>query len=79
MLDAIGVQIVESGCGVMKEPGLIVSNHFGLLDIMLWIAVAPVAFVGQAAARRVPIYGHSAAIMGRTRLALTSASGLVGG
>jgi 1-acyl-sn-glycerol-3-phosphate acyltransferase len=50
--------------GAVPERGLVVSNHLSYLDILVFSALAPCAFVSKKEVRRWPIFGFFAAIAG---------------
>jgi lyso-ornithine lipid O-acyltransferase len=50
--------------GPLPQHGLIVCNHLSYLDILVFSALAPCAFVSKSEVRRWPIFGLFAAIAG---------------
>lgn len=48
----------------MPQKGLVVSNHLSYLDILVFAALAPCAFVSKKEVRRWPVFGLLAAIGG---------------
>jgi lyso-ornithine lipid O-acyltransferase len=50
--------------GEIPERGLLVSNHLSYLDILVFSALAPCAFVSKKEVRRWPVFGVFAAIAG---------------
>lgn len=66
-------------CGRIPDRGLIVCNHLSYLDIIVFSALAPCAFVSKREVRAWPIFGLFAAIAGtifvdRSRPALAQKS-----
>jgi 1-acyl-sn-glycerol-3-phosphate acyltransferase len=50
--------------GEIPTSGLIVSNHLSYLDILVFSALAPCAFVSKKEVRKWPVFGFFAAIAG---------------
>ena len=56
-LGALGVELEVSG-PVPSEPGLLVSNHIGYLDIPVLAACLPTVFVSKSEVRSWPVLGY---------------------
>ena len=62
LLPRIGVRIEVEGA--LPSEGLLVSNHLGYLDILVYSAVASCGFVAKKEVRSWPIYGWMASMGG---------------
>jgi 1-acyl-sn-glycerol-3-phosphate acyltransferase len=62
LLRRLSVDLSVKGC--MPASGLIVSNHLSYLDILVFSALAPCAFVSKREVRNWPLFGLFATIAG---------------
>ncbi len=64
LLKELSVELVVSGSPPLEGPGMFVSNHLGLLDVLVWLAATPCCFLAKAAVAKAPLVGPGATYLG---------------
>jgi 1-acyl-sn-glycerol-3-phosphate acyltransferase len=64
LLSELGVSVYTSGAEALEEPGLLVSNHAGILDILVWLSTTPCCFLAKDVVRHTPMVGEGATRLG---------------